>query len=188
MVVNEPLKRTPLYAVHVKAGARMVVSMQHGGANVLAQAEFPAFVRMVEDCARAAGIPVVDEFDVLKTISKTNMEAFRSLYVAVRHPLLGIGMGNYASEMSYSGLVTHNAYTQVAAEMGTTALFIYTMFVVTPLKRLGQIARATFDGRATSRHYYLALGLQASLLAYLVSSFFASVEENAIAPVAGSAR
>ena len=24
MVVNEPLKRTPLYAVHVKAGARMV--------------------------------------------------------------------------------------------------------------------------------------------------------------------
>ena len=102
-------------------------------------------------------------------------ELFRSLYVALRHPLFGIGMGNYASEMSYTGLVTHNVYTQVASEMGVAALVIYTMFVVTPLKRLGQIARETVTARANSPYYYLAVGLQASLLAYLVSSFFASV-------------
>ena len=102
-------------------------------------------------------------------------ELFRSLYVALRHPLLGIGMGNYAKEMSYSGLVTHNAYTQVAAEMGSAALIIYTLFVLTPLKKLGQIARETHNARANSKYYYLAIGLQASLLAYLVSSFFVSV-------------
>ncbi|MGI9067123.1 MAG: O-antigen ligase family protein [Pyrinomonadaceae bacterium] len=102
-------------------------------------------------------------------------ELFRSLYVAIRHPVFGIGMGNYPTEMSYTGLVTHNAYTQVAAEMGTAALVIYTMFIVTPLKRLGQIARETLTTRSSSRYYYLAVGLQASLLAYLVSSFFASV-------------
>jgi O-antigen ligase len=102
-------------------------------------------------------------------------ELFRSLYVALRHPLLGIGMGNYAKEMSYSGLVTHNAYTQVAAEMGSAALVIYALFVVTPLRKLGQIARDTYEVRADSKYYYLALGLQASLLAYLVSSFFVSV-------------
>jgi O-antigen ligase len=102
-------------------------------------------------------------------------ELFRSLYVALRHPLFGIGMGNYASEMSYTGLVTHNAYTQVASEMGVAALAMYTMFVVTPLKRLGQIARETLSSRDNSPYYYLAVGLQASLLAYLVSSFFASV-------------
>ena len=84
-------------------------------------------------------------------------------------------MGNYATEMSYTGLVTHNAYTQVASEMGVAALAIYTMFVVTPLKRLGQIARETVTARHNSPYYYLAVGLQASLLAYLVSSFFASV-------------
>ena len=84
-------------------------------------------------------------------------------------------MGNYASEMSYTGLVTHNAYTQVASEMGVAALAIYTMFVVTPLKTLGQIARETLTARASSPYYYLAVGLQASLLAYLISSFFASV-------------
>jgi O-antigen ligase len=102
-------------------------------------------------------------------------ELFRSIYVALRHPLLGIGMGNYQPEMSYKGLVTHNSYTQVAAEMGMTALACYVMFVVTPLKKLGQIARETFETRRDSRFYYLALGLQASLIAYLISSFFLSV-------------
>jgi O-antigen ligase len=102
-------------------------------------------------------------------------ELFRSIYVALRHPLLGIGMGNYQPEMSYRGLVTHNSYTQVAAEMGMTALACYTMFIVTPLRKLGQIARETFKKRRDSRFYYLTLGLQASLIAYLVSSIFLSV-------------
>ena len=84
-------------------------------------------------------------------------------------------MGNYAAEMSHHGQVTHNAYTHVAAEMGMAALICYTMFIVTPLKKLGQIARETFGTRANSDFYYLAVGLQASLLGYMVSSFFASV-------------
>jgi O-antigen ligase len=102
-------------------------------------------------------------------------ELIRSLYVGLRHPLLGVGMGNYAAEMSYRGQVTHNAYTQVAAEMGMAALFFYTMFIINPLKKLGQVARETFGTRASSDFYYLAVGLQASLLGYMVSSFFASV-------------
>jgi O-antigen ligase len=89
--------------------------------------------------------------------------------------LLGIGMGNYAPEMSHRGLVSHNSYTQVASEMGMAALVFYTMFIVTPLKKLGQIARETLDVKDHSHFYYLAIGLQASLLAYMVSSFFASV-------------
>ncbi len=102
-------------------------------------------------------------------------ELFRSLYLAIRHPLLGIGMGNYQDEMSYTGHVTHNAYTQVAAEIGTAALVCYTMFMVSPLRKLGQIARETFASRRDSQYYYLTVGLQASLLAYMVSSFFLSV-------------
>lgn len=102
-------------------------------------------------------------------------ELFRSLYLAVRHPLLGIGMGNYQPEMSYKGLVTHNSYTQVAAEMGAAALVCYTMFIVLPLRKLGQIARETFEARRNSHYYYLAVGLQASLLGYMVCSFFLSV-------------
>lgn len=117
----------------------------------------------------------VPSLDTVGSSSARQGELFRSIYVALRHPLLGIGMGNYAPEMSYRGLVTHNAYTQVAAEMGMAALACYTMFIVAPLKKLGQIARETVIERSQSHYYYLAVGLQASLLAYLVSSFFASV-------------
>jgi hypothetical protein len=59
--------------------------------------------------------------------------------------------------------------------MGVAALVIYTMFIVTPLKRVAQIARETFAARDESRYYYLAIGLQASLLAYMVTTFFLSV-------------
>ena len=48
------------------------------------------------------------------------------------------------------------------------------MFIVTPLKKLGQIARETFEVRANTSFYYLAVGLQAAILGYMVSSFFAS--------------
>lgn len=102
-------------------------------------------------------------------------ELWRSLYIAIRHPLLGIGMGNYQAEMSYRGLVTHNSYTQVAAEMGAAALACYTMFIVAPLRKLGQIGRETFETRRNSNYYYLAVGFQASLLGYMVCSFFLSV-------------
>jgi len=102
-------------------------------------------------------------------------ELFRSVYVALRHPLLGIGMGNYQPNMSYNGLVTHNSYTQVASEMGLIALGLYTMLIVTPLRKLGAIARQTFARPADREFYFLALGLQASLLVFMVSSFFLSV-------------
>ena len=101
-------------------------------------------------------------------------ELLRSIYISIRHPLLGIGMANYQHEMSHIGEPTHNSYTQVAAEMGAAALVCYTMFMVSPLKKLGQIARETLAVRKSSRFYYLAIGLQAGLLGYMVSSFFAS--------------
>lgn len=105
-------------------------------------------------------------------------ELFRSIYIALRHPLLGIGMGNYQPEMSYRGLVTHNSYTQVAAEAGMLALASYLMFIISPFRKLGQIARETLAARRDSSFYYLAIGLQASLIAYMVSSFFLSVAFN----------
>jgi O-antigen ligase len=118
---------------------------------------------------------VIPSLDPEGSADSRRGELFRSIYIAVRHPLLGIGMGNYRPEMSYRGLVTHNSYTQVASEMGMAALACYTMFIITPLKKLAQIGRETFETRRDSRFYYLTLGLQASLLAYLVSSIFLSV-------------
>ncbi len=118
---------------------------------------------------------LVPSLDPVGSADARRGELLRSLYVALRHPLLGIGMGNYAPEMSYRGLVTHNSYTQVAAEMGLLALICYTAFIVSPLRKLGQIARESFGARANSSFYYLAIGLQASIVGYMFCSFFASV-------------
>ena len=98
----------------------------------------------------------------------------RSVMVASRHPLFGVGMDNY---IIYSNLskTTHNAYTQVAAEMGLAAFLIYLAFLITPFKRLRLIERDNADGKCKPRGYYMAVGLQASLVAYMVVSFFASV-------------
>jgi O-antigen ligase len=134
-----------------------------------------AFLALVPGYALRLASILVPSLDPLGSSEARSGELFRSLYVAIRHPLLGIGMGNYAPEMSYRGLVTHNSYTQVAAEMGMAALVCYTMFIVTPLKKLGQISRETFEARRNSNYYYLAVGLQASLVGYMVCSFFASV-------------
>jgi O-antigen ligase len=117
----------------------------------------------------------IPSLDPVQSADARRGELFRSIYTALRHPFFGIGMGNYASQVSLRGIVTHNAYTEVAAEMGLVAFACYTIFVVSPLRKLGQIVRDTFNGRANSRYYYLALGLQASLIAYMVSSFFLSV-------------
>lgn len=98
----------------------------------------------------------------------------RSIVVAAKNPLLGIGMGNFHI-VSIHEAVTHNAYTQVAAEMGLTALVLYLLFILTPIKRLRKIENETFANRRSSRFYYMAVALQASMIGYMVDSFFASV-------------
>ncbi|MEK6280177.1 MAG: hypothetical protein AABN95_07455, partial [Acidobacteriota bacterium] len=98
----------------------------------------------------------------------------QSFMVALRHPLWGIGIGNF-TQVSIRSLVSHNSYTQVGAEMGLVALLLYAMFMTASITRLRQIERETLFSTNGSRFYYLAVGLQASLVGYMVSSFFASV-------------
>jgi hypothetical protein len=57
-----------------------------------------------------------------------------------------------------------------------TALALYTMFIVTPLRRLKDLELVSVEGDRSRRAiYYLSVGLQASIVGYMVSSFFASV-------------
>ena len=99
---------------------------------------------------------------------------WRSMLVALRYPLFGVGLGNFYYKGAHDQ-VSHNAYTQVAAEMGMAALVFYVMFMVTSLRRLRQIERESFAEKDRAAFYYLSVGLQASLAAYMVSSFFGSV-------------
>ncbi len=101
-------------------------------------------------------------------------ELKRSIFIALRHPILGVGMDNFTL-YSNDDHATHNAYTQVASEMGLAAAAIYLLFLISTFKRLSKIGDKTNMGGKRSRLDYLAIALQASLVGYMVSSFFASV-------------
>jgi len=98
----------------------------------------------------------------------------RSILIAVRHPLFGVGMDNYIL-YSNTNHATHNAYTQIASEMGFAALLIYLAFLWTSFKGLRLLEQATGAIKRRPQTYYLSLGLQASLVGYIVVSAFASV-------------
>lgn len=98
----------------------------------------------------------------------------RSLFVAARHPVVGVGMDNYIL-FSNANKVTHNAYTQVAAELGAAALVLYILFIVVPFKGLRKIEQQSFGKKSERWFFHAATALQASLVGYMVASFFASV-------------
>ena len=100
----------------------------------------------------------------------------RSVLVALRYPLTGVGIGNFHHK-SFQELGTHNAYTQVAAEIGIPAFVVYVMFLLYPLKRLRQVEKTAAEGKdKDSRWFYvMSVGLQGAIVGYMVSSFFGAV-------------
>jgi O-antigen ligase len=112
--------------------------------------------------------------DVTGSASARQELFWRSLLVAARYPIFGVGIGNFHFR-SIHEQVSHNSFTQVASELGFAALFFYVLFMVTSIRRLRRIERETIGDKAHAKFYYLSVGLQASLIGYMVASFFASV-------------
>lgn len=100
----------------------------------------------------------------------------RSIFVTLRNPL-GIGIGNFEIVGVYN-LGTHNAFTQVSAELGWLAFAAYLILVISPVRKLDMMERKLFAEGHHSWLYYLSIGLQASIAGYCVSSFFSSVAYN----------
>jgi O-antigen ligase len=98
----------------------------------------------------------------------------RSVLVALRYPVTGVGVGNFRFK-SPRNLETHNAYTQVAAEMGLAAMVIYILLIIHPIRRMRLIEKESYDQKDRRRFYYLSVGLQASLIGFMFSSFFGAV-------------
>jgi O-antigen ligase len=101
---------------------------------------------------------------------------WRSILVTARNPW-GIGIGNFPI-VGVHDLQSHNAFTQVSSELGILGLAAYLVFMISPYRKLSAIERTLFDRDEHSWFYYLAIGLQASIVGYMVSSFFASVAYN----------
>ncbi len=97
----------------------------------------------------------------------------RSIQVTLRNPL-GIGIGCFPI-VGVRDLQTHNAFTQVSAELGWLGLFAYVTLLISPFRKLAAMERQMFANKDNSWMYYLTIGLQASIIGYMVSSFFVSV-------------
>jgi putative inorganic carbon (hco3(-)) transporter len=96
---------------------------------------------------------------------------WKSLDVTIHNPIFGVGPGNF-TVVSGNWLVTHNSYTQVSAEAGLPALFLYLLI----LWRANRNVQTVKKYRGIDREYILwAKALRASLLGFMVASFFASV-------------
>jgi hypothetical protein len=100
----------------------------------------------------------------------------QSFWVTLRNPW-GVGMGCFQIG-SARNLVTHNAYTQVSSELGIAGLVVYCLLITGPFRKLGAMERELFEAKNKSWMYYLAIGIQASIVAYLVGSFFGSFAYN----------
>ena len=99
-----------------------------------------------------------------------------SILATLRNPW-GVGLGN-STLFGAHDQQTHNAYTQVSSELGVLGLAAYLVFLVWPVRMLGVIEREMDSENDHSWIYYLSVGLQGAMIAFMVSSFFGSVAYN----------
>ena len=111
----------------------------------------------------------------------------RAASVALHHPLIGVGIGNFHI-YSIKEKSAHNAYLEIAAELGVMGLLAYLGLILAPLRSMRRVERETqailradADADATARarwreSYYLSIALQAAFAAYIVCTLFGSVQ------------
>jgi len=101
----------------------------------------------------------------------------RAALVAARHSLIGVGMGNFHI-YSLGEAAAHNAYLEIWAELGMAGLIAYLTLIFAPHRSLQRLELKTFGEKdhVSNESYYLSIGLQATLVAYIVCSFFASIQ------------
>jgi O-antigen ligase len=106
------------------------------------------------------------------------------LNMALHNPLTGVGLGNYklkVAQYDTTGTVrlephiAHNAYLEIAAEMGIPALALYLIFMASAFFSLDRTRKRALRNDAP-KLAALAIGMQAALLGVWVAIFFVSAE------------
>ncbi|MGE0887465.1 MAG: O-antigen ligase family protein [Blastocatellales bacterium] len=132
--------------------------------------------------------------DRLLSISSENMDKTgsswerkelmkRAFEVAIHHPVVGVGMNNFHI-FSIKEKVAHNSYLEIWAELGLTGLIAYLVLMFAPMRSLSRVedesskefARDPSGGTVSREIYLLSIGIQATFAAYLICSFFGSVQ------------
>jgi O-antigen ligase len=117
------------------------------------------------------------EKDTTGSAQERQDELKRVTYLAVRHPIIGIGLNNYPVYSNHA-IRAHNSFLEVAAELGVLGLVAYLILIFAPLKRLRRIERETsLTGDTQSRELHLlSAGVQAAIIGYVVCAVFSSAQ------------
>jgi putative inorganic carbon (hco3(-)) transporter len=128
----------------------------------------------------------------------------RGIAVALSHPIVGVGFGNFPIH-SIKEMAAHNSYVEIAAELGALGLLAYLLVILAPLQSTARVekdaARDLYaldagnpgktgilrrgggqgdpnaaDREAKREFYFLVVGVRATLMSYLVVSFFGSIQ------------
>jgi O-antigen ligase len=104
------------------------------------------------------------------------------LNMVAEHPFFGIGLANYKAEVAKYDTtgqvaanphIAHNAYLEIAAEMGIPAALVYLIFLGTTLRSIETTRKRALAANSKVLAS-IALGMGASLLGPAIAIFFVS--------------
>ena len=99
-----------------------------------------------------------------------------SLKLMVGHPIFGVGPGNFSS-YTLTWRVAHNTYTELGAEAGVPAVFLFLLLLGLTLRKIRRVRK--LPGYESSEDIRLwASALWAAMAAYMAGAMFASTEYN----------
>jgi O-antigen ligase len=98
-----------------------------------------------------------------------------------RRLMVGLGFSNYV-EVSLRSHKAHNSYIETLAELGVVGFALYMSILIAPMRSLRKVeqsvgrARTESDSPKLRELDLLTKGLQATLVAFMVCSFFLSIQ------------
>jgi O-antigen ligase len=102
------------------------------------------------------------------------------LRMIARHPLMGIGLGEFKPQMdAYAATgtgfssIAHDTYLEVAAETGLPNFLVFIAMLLFTYRSLSQVRRRA-SNTGPPLLYLAALGLQSGFFGYMVGAFFLS--------------
>lgn len=98
----------------------------------------------------------------------------KAFYLMATHPLTGVGVGQSILALNDIGGVRwrniHNVYLEIAVDLGIPALLVYLALLYRALRSVAEARRAW--SAADVDLYYLAQGLEISLIGFAVAAMF----------------
>jgi putative inorganic carbon (HCO3(-)) transporter len=160
------------YGIRGKRVGLVVMTGILGIASVAVAVATPRYLGRLQSIVQGGNADADDQ---------ASWEARRQLLVssvglAIHHPVFGVGPGNFPA-VTESWHVTHNTYTEFAAEAGFPALALFLLILMLAFRNLRRVRRTAIYEQ--SKEVQLFTGaLWASLAAYLVGAMFSSTEYN----------